>query len=173
MAYRSTNPLGYTHHGGDLIAGARGGVDGIRLAAVSTGSSAVLIESVGDGDASIPISIVPKSTGLLSLGSTQTRVQIGNSTSGFAGIEIVRIDYTPPALAASANELVGTASTHAQFTTSASYMFTPQTTLPSTNYSIGAISCSTQGDLRLHISNAASTIGTGESTQHGNIIVFK
>lgn len=83
------------------------------------------------------------------------------------------VEYTPPAIAAnSADETA--LSSHADFSTDAIYIFSPVTAIPSSRYVMGPCYCSTATQLRLRIANpGASTIGTGESTQRGIVMMFQ
>lgn len=181
-----------THFGSELIARVESS-HGVRLDGGSTGG---IVEAFGT-DTSISLTVRAKNAGVLTLGnssngvefagssvslaSTQVRVGstdssivIGNSTTFFSGIEVVRIQFTPPVLAANAAEDVTAGSTNAAFTTSASFVFTPFSGIFSTQYTVGPVYCSTAGEIRIRFAeHSGSTIGTGESTQSANLLVFK
>src|SRR3990167_4652136 len=88
-------------------------------------------------------------------------------------LNIYTVEYTPPAIAANSADRTALSS-HADFSTDAIYIFSPVTALPSTRYVMGPVFCSTATELRIQIANpGASTIGTGESTQRGLVMMFQ
>ena len=162
MQFRSSNTAGFVHFGGEIVAGAQDG-NGIAIGSASTGTSPVL-RAVGD-DTACNLVLQGAST------AAGSGVQIGtNSTSPINAIERYYIQFTPPALAAST--FASSTYTAAGLTTNAVLAFTPAGAIAG-SYSIRA-TCSTANELRLYFQNiGGSTIGTGESTQHGTLLSFR
>ena len=182
MEYRSTNDIGYVHFQGDLVAGV-GSSHAVQLSGGSTGG---LIQPVGD-DTSISLSIRAKNAGTLNIGSAtsailalnstlvdlqSTRIQIGDiSTTGLQAVDryLVQIDSAAMVLAAGASG--DTVSTQAGLTTNCVLVITPHATF-SSRYEMEAF-CSTATELRIRLINrAASTFGSGESSNRVNVLGF-
>lgn len=69
MDYRSSNVVGYTHFGGDIVSGVNDG-RGVQIGTASTAATPA-ISPAGD-DANVSIAILPKGTGSVYVGSTGT-----------------------------------------------------------------------------------------------------
>ena len=182
MERRSTNDIGYVHFQGDVVSNV-GSSHGVWLRGGSTGG---IIEPMGD-DTSISLSIRSRTAGVLTLGTStsgqvnvastmvdlqSTRIQVGDaSTTGISQIQryLVQVDSAALVLAAGASG--DTVSTLTGLTTNATVFFTPHATF-SSRYSF-EVYCSTATELRLRVTNrAASTIGTGESSNRGFVTAF-
>ena len=176
MEFRSTNDVGYVHFQGDVISNVSSGYvqnssHGVHLTGGSTGG---IVQPAGD-EANISLTVRPKGTGLLALGSTSASVRIGtdstNSTTFFSGVQRYIIQFTPTALSSgpSFNESTITVT---GLTTTANLVFTPRTNMTGA-YSY-LVRCSTAAELKFSESNqSASTIGTGESTSRGTLLEFR
>lgn len=165
MQYRSTNTAGFVHFGGEVVAGAQDG-NGVSVRSVSTGSHPVISAQGDDTACSLVL------TGASSVAGSGVRVGVGSTTS-INAVERYYIDFTPPALSTTAAG-GSTSSTYTAvgLTTNAVLVFQPSANLNSA-YNIYA-RCSTTSELRLFFQNiSGSTIGTGESTQHGTLLAFK
>src|SRR3990167_7989723 len=81
MERRSTNVVGYVHHGGDITAH----IDSSHGTRLSGGSTGGILEAVGD-DTNVNLTVRAQGTGTLILGSSGQPVQIGGSTSVFRGM---------------------------------------------------------------------------------------
>ena len=182
MERRSTNDIGYVHHQGDIVSNV-GSSHGVWLRGGSTGG---IIEPIGD-DTSISLSIRSRTAGPLNLGTStsgqvniastmvdlqSTRIQIGDaSTTGLQMVEryLIQIDSAAMVLAAGASG--DTVSTVASLTTNCVLAITPHATF-SSRYEFDVF-CSTATELRVRLINrAASTFGSGESSNRATVIAF-
>lgn len=160
MEYRSTNTIGFVHFGGDVVSGAQDW-NGIVVGSGSSAGVAPMIQARGS-DTGVNLRLAGQSTGGVVIGT--------GSTSPINAIERYYIEYTPPALAAST--VTSSTFTAVGLTTNAALVFQPAGNI-SGSYSIRA-TCSTANELRLYFQNiGGSTIGTGESTQHGTLLSFR
>lgn len=131
---------------------------GVRLTGGSTGG---IVEPFGD-DANISLTVRAKGTGTLTLGT-------GTGAVGFGAANKLTVQFTPPAMAASTG--VESTYTLAGLTTSHFIIIQPQSPLsPAYTYQPR---CSTAAELVVRWGNLfGSTIGTGESTNRFNVLVF-
>lgn len=84
MQYRSTNLVGYTHHGGALVVGVEQ-ESGIELNPTSSGNAPV-ITSAGD-ETNKGIILKAKGTGSVTIGDSSQAVSIGGGTA-FKGFKV-------------------------------------------------------------------------------------
>lgn len=193
MGYFSTNALGRTHFGGDVVAGGnKPNRNGVSLDVVSTGSTPS-ISARGD-DSSVGLDITPKGDAVLTLGSTvggvelsgklvnvgstgSTGLRLLGSTRTIKAFDIRRVDYdignlSSAGASASWEDLVIlNASTVTAATTNAGYIFTPADFGASTGFTVGPVWCSTQGTVRLRVVNASAG-ALNPSTAHGTLMIF-
>lgn len=80
MIYRSTNPTGYSHFGGDVTSN----VDSSHGVQLTGGSTGGIVQPVGD-DANISLSLLGKGTGGVVIGNSSQPVTIagGSAFKGF------------------------------------------------------------------------------------------
>lgn len=171
MGYTSSNALGRTHFGGDLVAGgSKPNRNGVALEAVSSGSTPA-ISAVGD-DAAIGLNINAKSTGTVALGNSSNKMTMLGSSRTFSNIEAFRVDYNignlSSAGAAGAYEEIELTVTGA--TTNAVYIFSPSVPW-STSMSAGPVYCSTAGTVRLGVQNVGPA-ANDPSSMHGTLMMF-
>lgn len=171
MGYFSTNALGRTHFGGDLVAGGqKPNRNGVALEAVSSGSTPS-ISAVGD-DAVVGLNLNAKSTGVLAVGNSSNKATFLGSSRTFSNIEAFRVDYNignlSSAGAAGAYEEIALTVTGA--TTNAAYVFSPSVAW-STSMSVGPVYCSTAGTVRLGVQNVGPA-ANDPSTMHGTLLMF-
>lgn len=161
MERRSTNAIGFSHYQGDITAHV-GSSYGVRL---TGGSTSGIVEAFGD-DTNVSLRLQPQGTtaGLL-LGST------ANSTTPILGIQSYTVEFTPAALTSGPAQSETTIAVTG-LTTNAALFWTVPSAL-SVNYGYG-VRCSTAAELKLNQFNvAASSIGTGESTNRGRLIELR
>lgn len=149
MNYRSTNALGYTHFGGDLVAGVgANGWNGVQLTASSSGVDPT-VRAVGN-DTAANLVLRGNSTGA-------GGVIIGNSTTPIATFQRYTVQFTEPDMS-SGPAHVDSTYTVSGATTGAVYVFTPRVTL-STGYGIGDVRCSTADEVTIRwTGNSASSL---------------
>lgn len=175
MFRRSTNTIGYTHHGGDITAQVNSS-HGVRLTGGSTGG---IVESVGDdtnvtltlraqgaggvviGNSSQAVTLAGPSTGFIAsthISLNSSRVQFAGSTTTFIAIRRVRIDFTVPAMAANAGAEVGDIAVTG-LTTNAAITLAPRGPLNSSVAGLMAMAfCSTAAEMHVTLQNAGTTI---------------
>ncbi len=161
MGYTSSNALGRTHFGGDVVAGgSKPNRNGISLDAVSTGSTPG-ISARGD-DATIGLNISAKSTGTVQVGGSSNRVALGSSGTAFTNIIRGTSTFVYPALAANA---WGASTVTAAGVSTASIVNVQAPSSMSTNYVMTGAYASGANEITVgFLNNAASTQGTGFST---------
>lgn len=168
MNNRSTG----VHFGNDLVSNVESS-HGVRLTGGSTGG---IVESFGD-DANIALRVQGKGTGATIVGNSSSPATFGGSvtlgsasTTAVASVQRYLVQFTPPALAA--NAAVQSTITVTGLTTGAyGLTFTPTSTL-SPVYT-WQVQCVAADELTIRFQNtAASTIGTGQSTNRAILLAY-
>lgn len=137
----------------------------------STGAARVQITEVGSDSnqsAKNKLASIGDTNGYVAFRFLPEYTQFGQSSP-----PVYVVEYSEPTMAASTSALVA-ASSHADFTTSAVYVFSPTGTGSSNSpdFVIGEAFVSTATELRLHISNPSGSTLSG-STRRGVVTVFK
>jgi len=153
MEYRSTNNA-FVHYLGDITSN----VDSSHGVQLTGGSTGGFVQAVGD-DGNITLTILPKGTGKLVLGTSSNALQVAQTFT---------VQYAPAQLAASTS--AASTITVTGLLAGRPLLFTPTTPGLSPAYTY-RVQCSTADELRFTEGNLfGSTIGTGESTARGILI---
>lgn len=158
MEYRSSNAIGRTHFGGDVVAGVgANGHNGVALEAVSSGNDPV-VRAVGN-DTAANLVLRGNSTGA-------GGVVIGNSTTPLAVVQRYVVQFTEPDMSSGPGNVDSTY-TVSGATTNSVYFFTPRVAL-TTGYGVGDVRCSTADEVTIRwTGNSASTLSG--STNRGTL----
>ena len=160
MNYRSTNAQGHVHFGGAVIAGVEQG-SGIELNPASSNANAN-IKPAGDED-NKSLTIAGKGTG---------GVAIGSSGSAVTEVLSAVIQFTPPELSSGAAAAAESTHTFAGCSTGTVLHFTPANAI--NNRYTYRVRCSTVNEAVITWGMIeGSTVGSGESTNHGRLLQWK